>query len=221
MPIKNAPALQVLGKLTFEPSDPPRPLDTYVLQRVAPGLGNVASDPTASLQIRRHVIPADARSPAQLALRQRVQQANRGWRLLTLAERADWKKAGARRKIPGYNAYVSAWLKGELHATLAAPLAHGMRRPPHLLAPQLVRAGAKRAHRFHYRFRLGLTPTKVRGTRRGHFPFPHLTGWGLPSHARPTRVAHITVIHWPISTQPGHARGSLRAHQSAHRIKKV
>jgi hypothetical protein len=114
MTIKNAPALQVLGKLTFEPDDPPRPLGTYVLQRVAPGLGNVASDPTGSLQLRAHTIGTDAKSPAQLAMRARVQAANAAWRDLDQAARDQWKARGQSRRITGYNAYVSAWLKGEL-----------------------------------------------------------------------------------------------------------
>jgi hypothetical protein len=114
MTIKNAPALLVLGKLTFEPDDPPRPLGTYVLQRVAPGLGNVQSDPTGTLQLRVHTTGTDAKSPAQLAMRARVVAANAAWRALDATSRDQWKQRGASRSITGYNAYVSAWLKGEL-----------------------------------------------------------------------------------------------------------
>lgn len=103
---------QILGKLTFEPTDPPRPLDTYVIQRVPAGTGNVTSDPTGSLQIRRHVVGIDPNTPAQQANRAKVKAAVPMWHALTAEEKKAWRVKGEPRRISGFNAFLSAALRG-------------------------------------------------------------------------------------------------------------
>lgn len=107
--------LQVLGKLTFQPTDPPLPFGTYVIQRVPAGTGNVTADPTGSLQIRRHVVGIDPNTLAQQANRWRVKQAVAQWHQLDAETKVVWRKRGHGRNITGFNAYLSAALKGEIY----------------------------------------------------------------------------------------------------------
>lgn len=106
--------LQVLGKLTFTPVDPPLPFGTYVIQRVPAGTGNVTADPTGSLQIRRHVMPVDPNTIAQQANRWKVKQAVSQWHELAADAKLFWRKKASGRNISGFNAYLSACLKGAI-----------------------------------------------------------------------------------------------------------
>lgn len=199
MTIQNAPGLLVLGKLTFEPSDPPRPAGTYVLQRVKAGLGNVASDPTGTLQVRLHVLPVDARSPAQLARRDRVRHANAAWHALTPAEVAYWKKRGASRHITGYNAYVSAWLRGEIAAPPFSGAAHGMRDPGRAPAIFYPPIGAVHAH--------GIRSRMFASRPAYHDAF--------------TAAWHASTLHAAPEAMPSPDRGTLHGHISVRRIQKT
>lgn len=106
--------LQVLGKLTFAPTDPVLPFGTYVIQRVPAGTGNVTASPDLSLQIRRHVMPADPNTLAQQANRWKVKQAVAQWHALDAAAKTVWRKTGSGRNISGFNAYLSACLRGSV-----------------------------------------------------------------------------------------------------------
>lgn len=110
MPPPPTYSLRARGTLTFTPHDPVRPPGRYVIQTVAPGLGNVASDPARATQIRAHVIPADPRTPAQLARRAALADAVNQWQALDPATRDYWTQVGAARRLPGYNAFLSAAL---------------------------------------------------------------------------------------------------------------
>lgn len=195
----NAPAVQVLGKLSFEPSDPPRPPGVYVLQRVKPGLGNVLSDPTGTLQVRLHVKPTDARSPAQLARRAKVQQAVAAWRQLLPEDIAFWKKAGAARQITGFNAYVSAWLTGQLAPPAGPAAAHGTRPVLHPAAPYTPPPGALPSHGTHGRM--------FTSRPAYHNPF--------------TAPAHSATQPRPASALPGHDRGTLFVHRLPPPLRKT
>jgi hypothetical protein len=107
-------SLVVLGKLTFAPTDPVLPYGTYVIQRVEPGTGNVTADPTLSLQIRRHVMPVDPNTEAQQVNRNKVRLAVTAWHALGADDKARWRTIGSPRNITGFNAYLSAWLRGTL-----------------------------------------------------------------------------------------------------------
>lgn len=105
------PFLSITGTLSFCPTNPPRPCGKYVYQRVAPGLGNVEGVPLDNLQLRAYVIPADPKTPAQLARRNLFSLAVSGWHSLTEEQRWAWRDAGARRNISSFNAYISAYLR--------------------------------------------------------------------------------------------------------------
>lgn len=83
----------------------------YVFQRVAPGLGNVPEDPTRSLQKRRHVVPADPKTPAQLARRSRFAAGVAAWHALDSNSKRYWRALGARLGISGINAFMRAFLR--------------------------------------------------------------------------------------------------------------
>jgi hypothetical protein len=221
MPVENAPGLRVLGKLTFEPTDPPRPAGQYVLQRVKAGHGNVASDPTGTLQVRAYVTGTNPRTPAQLALRARVRAGNVAWHALTDAEKAEWKPEGEARRITGYNAFISAFLRGLLSGPAFSGLAHGMLRGPVARALVGQPLGEKRAHGI---LRGPVAPATVHAapgsyrTHTVHVP-PRLTR--APD---PVRGAMLPVprVHWlALSAMPGRTRGTLRAHGSTGRMRKI
>lgn len=85
------------------PADPPI---KKVIQRVQPGLGNVNGFQDRSLQLRTHVIPADPRSPAQLACRAKFAAAMAEWKNMGAAERKYWIDLGNKSAISGMNAYT-------------------------------------------------------------------------------------------------------------------
>jgi hypothetical protein len=111
MPTKPAQSIQVRGTLTFTPADPPRPLAKYVVQRVGAGFGNVAADPTLRTQIRAHVIPLDPQTTKQLARRATFAAAVLAWHALPPADRAYWRERGAKHGLPGFNAFLSFYLR--------------------------------------------------------------------------------------------------------------
>jgi len=104
--IQQIPVLRITGKLWLCPTDPPRPCDTYVFQRVRAGLGNVRAVQNRTLQMRRHFIPANPRTPKQQARRFIFERAVNQWQNLPFEERIKWKEMGARRSMPGYNEYI-------------------------------------------------------------------------------------------------------------------
>lgn len=104
-------SLAARGTLTFEPDDPPRAPGKYVLQRVRPGVGNIASDPTRSTQLRSWVQPADPQTPRQLAVRARFHAAVIAWHLLPETDRVYWRNRGADIGLPAINAFVSYYCR--------------------------------------------------------------------------------------------------------------
>lgn len=168
MAIKNAPAISVLGKLTFAPTDPPRPLGTYVVQRVKPGLGNIVSDPTRTLQIRAHAPRIDKNSAAQQSRRTRVAGAVLAWHALDPAARAYWKERAKARRITGFNAYVSAWLTAEIGPGISYQPAHGTRRQRSAADVVSHQRGALLPHPVTSVRGTATTISGQRGAHRGH-----------------------------------------------------
>jgi hypothetical protein len=103
--------LSIKGTLTFEPADPPRTLGKYVYQRVQPGLGNVASDPSKSLQLRAHTIPTDPQTAPQLARRAVFSNAVAAWQALSEAEKNSYAPEAAKRGLPAYQFFLSRYLR--------------------------------------------------------------------------------------------------------------
>ncbi len=91
---------QVLGKV-----------GAVVYQRVKPGLGNVASDPSMTLQVRRHVPTNTSNTPAQQARRARFANAVAAWHALDTATKQDYNQRANRQRVTGYNLFISERLR--------------------------------------------------------------------------------------------------------------
>jgi hypothetical protein len=109
MPIPHA--LKIHGTLWFCPSSPPRPCGKYVYQGVAPGKGNIPGNPKKDTQLRRYVVPFDPRTAPQLSRRARFAAAVAAWHTLGPAEKKAWRQRGESRRLPGYQAFISAWMR--------------------------------------------------------------------------------------------------------------
>jgi hypothetical protein len=109
--MKTAHSLGVIGKLTFAPTDPPRPLATYVIQRVPPGTGNVMGSPDRSLQIRLHVVGENPNTPAQQANREKFAAGVVIWHTFDSDTKKEWTRRGHGRGISGFNAFMSQTMK--------------------------------------------------------------------------------------------------------------
>lgn len=103
--------LTITKTLTFEPEELGLPFGKYVFQRVAPGRGNVPGRPRADLQLRRHVIPADPETPAQIARRDLFRAAVERWHARTPSDLDHWKQTAHKKRIPLFNACLSDTLK--------------------------------------------------------------------------------------------------------------
>ncbi len=99
--------LLITKTLTFKPDDPTLPLGKYVFQRVRPGLGNLPDRPHLDLQLRRHVIPTDPQTIAQIARRDLFRAAVARWRAPLPGDLDRWKTTAQNRSIPVFNAALS------------------------------------------------------------------------------------------------------------------
>jgi len=85
-----------------------------VMQRVARGLGNIGKlNPRYDMQLRRYVKGTDPQTPAQLAWRAVFAAGVAGWRALSPAEKEEWNRRGRKRRMSGWNRYLSWYL--EMH----------------------------------------------------------------------------------------------------------
>ena len=103
--------LLITGTLTFDPADPLKPLGKYVFQRVRPGFGNLPDRKALDLQLRRHVVPIDPKTSAQMARRALMAAAVARWHARTPADLERWKPIAHERNIPMFNACCSDTLK--------------------------------------------------------------------------------------------------------------
>lgn len=111
MPDPHTIARRPRGKLNFCPVSPPRPCGAYVYQLTGYGKGNVPGDPHRRLQLRAYVIPIDPKTPAQLARRATFAAAVAAWHGLSPAQKASYARRGKSRNLPGYNLFISAYLR--------------------------------------------------------------------------------------------------------------
>jgi hypothetical protein len=104
-------SLGARGTITLHPrltgTEPIR----VVLQRTTPGLGNLPFGRRKELQMRRHVVPYDPRTPAQRAQRARLGNASTAWHALTPEEKREWNRVGSTKRLTGYMVYTGAWMK--------------------------------------------------------------------------------------------------------------
>jgi hypothetical protein len=106
-----APALEIRGTVST-------PTGKVVYQKVGRGFGNIANGRRYNWQQRRHVIPIDPKTTAQLAQRAKLRAANAAWHLLTPSEKSAFVTQAKQRGITTYNAYLS-W-----HMQQVAPVTH-------------------------------------------------------------------------------------------------
>ncbi len=100
-------ALLITKTLTFKPDDPLLPFGKYVFQRVAPGKGNLPEFVGVNLQLRRHVIPLDPQTPAQLGRRALARAAVQRWRDTPEQGRQQWQPLAKRKSVSLFNACMS------------------------------------------------------------------------------------------------------------------
>ncbi len=102
------------GTLTFQREGDPGPLK-WVYQRVGKNFGNVPTRKKYDLQLRRHVVPLDPKTPAQLTQRGRMAAAVADWRLLTAADRTAYNRRASRSyRMTGFNLYIREHIKKSL-----------------------------------------------------------------------------------------------------------
>lgn len=82
-----------------------------VYQHVHPGLGNVPSDPTRSLQNRAYVAHNTSHTHAQLECRARFKDAVDTWHTLTPEQQQDFAPRAKQRRISPFNQYISLYIR--------------------------------------------------------------------------------------------------------------
>jgi hypothetical protein len=107
------PALEHRGKITIADPEVPGGLRVVVFQRTWAPLSNVRFGPSGRVQIRSEPPRNDAKSPAQLSRRARFTDAITAFRALSVAEKLEWKRRGAGRSLPAYQAFISWYMRQE------------------------------------------------------------------------------------------------------------
>ena len=83
----------------------------WVFQGCLPEVSNCRDIGRPNLMIRRLVIPTDRKTPEQIAQRDRFRRSAAAWRLLTPAEKADYKKRAKKLQLPsGYILFMREFL---------------------------------------------------------------------------------------------------------------
>lgn len=82
-----------------------------VIQGCLPGLGNALYDPNRSTLVRRHVIPTDPQTPAQLARRALHAEATAWWKSFAPGIPPYWNDLAEGKARTGYNGFVSHYLR--------------------------------------------------------------------------------------------------------------
>jgi hypothetical protein len=65
------------------------------------------------VRARSYAVPRDPKTASQRACRSAFANAVRAWRELSGDEKNCWKTRGKRKRVSGYNAFISAYLKKE------------------------------------------------------------------------------------------------------------
>lgn len=77
-----------------------------VYQRTGKGYGNLNRPGRHDLQLRRHVVPTDYRTEAQVRCRARLAAATAAWQALSEPERESWRTLARKRRMTGFNLFV-------------------------------------------------------------------------------------------------------------------
>jgi hypothetical protein len=105
------PALTHRGKITIPDPGVPGGRRVVVFQRTWAPLANVPLGPTGRMQVRSEPPRNDAKSPAQLVRRTRFRDAITAFRALSVEEKREWRKRGRSRNLPGYQAFLSHYMR--------------------------------------------------------------------------------------------------------------
>lgn len=121
--MKKNPLPGLLGtKTVWVPQpDPQAPPVRMVLQRTAPGLGNVEGARERRLQLRAHVIPADPRTPAQLAQRAAFAAAQTAFYALSPGDRDALRAPAALANLTARQYFTREFLKTYTPQQAAGP----------------------------------------------------------------------------------------------------
>lgn len=106
MPPANIWQILITGSL-YEPAPTdPTGRRRVVYQRVKKGLGNIPRHATKDLQRRRHVIPADPKTPTQRAGRARIAAATAAWQALAEPAKQAWRDTALTLPLSGFQLFV-------------------------------------------------------------------------------------------------------------------
>lgn len=103
--------IELTGSLDEPDPAHPGQFVRVVYQRTAPGLGNLPNSGKFDRQRRRHVVPHDPQTPAQVARRAKMAAAVLAWQAMTPQNRSAWTTPAAARNITPFNAFVSNFLR--------------------------------------------------------------------------------------------------------------
>jgi hypothetical protein len=98
------PALDIRGTVEL-------PTGRTTFQKTGRGFGNISNGGKFDRQQRRHVIPADPKTPAQITRRVKLAAATNAWHSLTTPEKKAARMRGAARSITGFNQFISEYMK--------------------------------------------------------------------------------------------------------------
>lgn len=88
------------------------PGQKMVYQRVFPGRGNILRNGAATLQLRRHVIPADPKTIDQVEQRGKMSTAVANWQALNQQQKNVYNEKAEDSGLSGYQYYVGLNMKG-------------------------------------------------------------------------------------------------------------
>lgn len=104
-------ALEITGTVTVPTSTADPTPRKIVFQGASNVTANYWTKAGRPRQVRAHVIPADPKTPAQLARRDNMRAAVTAWQTLTDTEKTAWRDRASERGISGYNTFCSHHLK--------------------------------------------------------------------------------------------------------------
>jgi hypothetical protein len=103
--------LDIRGTVTECPPVAPLTCEKVVYQAVRAGLGNISNGGRYDRQRRRWVYPADPKTPAQLARRNKFAQGVATWQMMSDEQRKAWKAQAKNHNYSTFNAFLSAYMR--------------------------------------------------------------------------------------------------------------
>jgi len=108
---KNPKYLDIRGTVTECAPIIPAGCEKVVYQKVGRGLGNLSNGGRFDRQRRRWVYPADPKTPAQLARRNKFAQAVATWQMMSQEQRKAWQAQAKNHNYSTFNAFLSAFMR--------------------------------------------------------------------------------------------------------------